>query len=105
MAESDLGVKLGAIAVQELHPGLANAYRRLGRTIQTVGDFHAAQGTAEATTLGDPFEYYSQDSFIVKETLTNRQILMRELEQAQKISRSKLQAADRLKIQTSVRRE
>ena len=39
--------------VQETHPGLSHAYRKLGRIIQTCGDFHAAQGTGEATTLGD----------------------------------------------------
>lgn len=105
MAESDFGVKLGAMHVQEPHQGLANAYRKLGKTIQTTGDFHAAQGTAEATTLGDPLQYHSQDAFIVKETLTNRHILLRELIQAQQLTRSKLNAADRLKSSSSVRRE
>src|SRR5271155_1540231 len=71
LAESDLGVKIGSMNVQEPHQGLANAYRKLGKTIQTTGDYHAAQGTAEATTLGDPFQYHSEDAFIVKETLTN----------------------------------
>lgn len=105
LAESDFGVKLGAMNVQEPHQGLANAYRKLGKTIQTTGDFHAAQGTAEATTLGDPLQYHSQDAFIVKETLTNRHILLRELLQAQQLTRSKLTAADRLKASSSVRRE
>lgn len=91
--------------VQEPHPGLANAYRKLGKTIQTTGDYHAAQGTAEATTLGDPLQYHSEDAFIVKETLTNRHILMRELLQAQQLTQSKLQAADRLKVSSSVKRE
>lgn len=91
--------------VQELHPGLANAYRKLGKVVQSVGDCHAAQATAEATTLGDPFQYHSQDSFIVKETLTNRQILIREFLQAQEQTRSRLAAADRLKTSSSVRRE
>ena len=91
--------------VQEPHPGLANAYRKLGKTIQTTGDYHAAQGTAEATTIGDPLQYHSQDAFIVKETLTNRHILLRELVQAQQLTRSKLNAADRLKASSSVRRE
>lgn len=90
---------------QEPHQGLANAYRKLGKTIQTTGDYHAAQGTAEATTIGDPLQYHSQDSFIVKETLTNRHILLRELLQAQQLTRSKLNAADRLKASSSVRRE
>ncbi|KAL0933222.1 PX domain-containing protein [Colletotrichum truncatum] len=105
LAESDFGVKLGAMNVQEPHQGLANAYRKLGKIVQTVGDYHAAQATAEATTIGDPFQYHSQDAFVVKESLTNRQILIREFLQAQENTRSKLNAADRLKASSNVRRE
>ncbi|KAL8805946.1 MAG: hypothetical protein Q9200_005222 [Gallowayella weberi] len=105
LAESDLGVKFGQMHVQEPHPGLASAYRKLGKIIQTTGDYHAAQGTAEATTLGDPLNYHSSDAFIVKETLTNRHILLRDLIAAQQATRSKLAAADRLKASSSVRRE
>lgn len=88
-----------------MHPGLANAYRKLGKVIQNTGDFHAAQGTAEATTLSDPLAYHSSDAFIVKETLTNRHILLRELLQSQQATRSKLSAADRLKASSSVKRD
>ncbi|KAI7532794.1 vacuolar protein sorting-associated protein vps17, partial [Hortaea werneckii] len=95
LAESELGGKLAALAPQEAHVGLANAYRKLGKIIQNTGDFHAAQGTAEATTLSDPLAYHSSDAFNVKETLTNRHILLRELTQAQQSTRSKLTAADR----------
>ncbi|KAL8935393.1 MAG: hypothetical protein Q9216_005454 [Gyalolechia sp. 2 TL-2023] len=105
LAESDLGVKIGQMHVQETHPGLAGAYRKLGKIIQTTGDYHAAQGTAEATTLGDPLNYHSSDALIVKETLTNRHILLRDLLSAQQATRSKLAAADRLKSSSSVRRE
>jgi hypothetical protein len=105
LAESDFGVKLGGMHIQEPHQGLASAYRKLGKVVQTVGDCHAAQATAEATTIGDPFQYHSQDAFIVKETLTNRQLLTREFLQAQEITRSKLNAADRLKASSNVRRE
>ncbi|EOD45335.1 putative vacuolar protein sorting-associated protein vps17 protein [Neofusicoccum parvum UCRNP2] len=105
LAEGDLGVKLAQMHVQENHGGLANAYRRMGKVIQAVGDYHAAQGTAEATTIGDPLKYHSDDAFIVKETLTNRHILLRELLQAQQQTRSKLSAADRLKASSSVRRD
>ncbi|KAH8430506.1 retromer subunit VPS17 [Aspergillus melleus] len=103
LAESDFGVKLGQMHVQETHPGLANAYRKLGKVIQTVGDYHAVQATAEATTLGEPLGYHSSDAFIVKETLTNRHILLRDLLQAQQATRSKRAAADRLKVSSSVR--
>jgi len=90
---------------QELHPGLAHAYRKLGKVVQMVGDCHAAQATAEATTIGDPFAYHSSDAFIVKETLTNRQLLIREFLQAQETTRNKLGATDRLKASSNVRRE
>lgn len=105
LAEADFGVKLGGMNVQEPHQGLANAYRKLGKVVQTVGDCHAAQATAEAATIGDPFQYHSSDAFIVKETLTNRQILTRDFLQAQENTRSKLNAADRLKASSNVRRE
>jgi hypothetical protein len=91
--------------VQETHPGLSTAYRKLGRIIQTTGDYHAAQGTAEATTLGDALIYHSSDAFIVKETLTNRHILLRELLQAEASRKSKESAVQRLKSSSSVRRE
>jgi len=96
---------MGGMNVQEPHAGLANAHRKLGKIVQTVGDLHAAQATAQATTIGDPFQYHSQDAFIVKETLTNRQILIREFLQAQESTRSKLASADRLRASTSVRRD
>ncbi|KAK5653903.1 hypothetical protein OQA88_7828 [Cercophora sp. LCS_1] len=105
LAEADFGAKLGSMNAQELHQGLANAYRKLGKIIQMVGDCHAAQATAEATTIGDPFQHHSQDAFIVKETLTNRQILIREFIQAQDHTRGRLTAADRLKASNNVRRE
>ncbi|KAJ5084933.1 hypothetical protein NUU61_009512 [Penicillium alfredii] len=103
LAESDFGVKLGQMHVQETHPGLGAAYRKLGKIIQTMGDYHAIQATAEATTLGEPLSYHSSDAFIVKETLTNRHILLRDLLQAQQSARNKRAAADRLKVSSSVR--
>lgn len=105
LAEAEFGQQLQSMSEQELHPGLKHAYRKVGRTTQTAGDLHAAQGTAEAATLGDPLAYHSADAFIVKETLTNRHILLRELLQAQQATRSKLNATDRLRSSTSVRRD
>ena len=105
LAETSLGEKINQLHVQETHAGLANAYRKLGRIVQTVGDYHAAQGTAEATTLGDQLTYHASDAFIVKESLTNRHILLRELLQAEQSRRSKEAAVTRLKSSTSVKRD
>ncbi|KAF2277984.1 vacuolar protein sorting-associated protein Vps17 [Westerdykella ornata] len=104
LAESDLGAKFAQMHVQETHPGLSMAYRKLGKVIQATGDFHAAQGTGEATTLGDPLAYHSNDAFIVKETLTNRHLILRELLQAQSTTRSRESAADRLRASSNVNR-
>lgn len=105
LAESALGEKMALMHVQEIHPGLSHAYRKLGRIIQTCGDYHAAQGTGEATTLGDALSYHSADAFIVKETLTNRHILLRDLVQAEATRRTKENAVTRLKSSTSIKRE
>ncbi|KAG0639288.1 hypothetical protein HOY80DRAFT_905199 [Tuber brumale] len=105
LAESDFGARLLAISQSEAHQGMANAFRKLGKIIQSVGDFHAAQATSEATTLGDPLTYHSADAFIVKETLTNRQILMRELESARKDTRGKLQTMELLKGKGAIKRD
>ena len=90
---------------QELHPGLSMAYRKMGATVRAAGDFHLAQGTFEASSLSDPLAYHSADAFIVKESLTNRQILMRDLETAQSATRKRLREADRIRASSSVKRD
>jgi hypothetical protein len=105
LSESTLGLTLSQMSPQEPHPGLAHAYRRLGATIRAVGDFHLAQGTFEASSLSDPLAYHSADAFIVKESLTNRQILMRDLETAQSTTRKRLREADRIRSSGSVKRD
>jgi hypothetical protein len=100
-----MGVSMAQLAPQENHSGLASAYRKLGAVIRGVGDFHLAQGTFEASSLADPLTYCSADAFVVKETLTNRQILMRDLLAAQASYRSKVSAAERLRTSNNVKRD
>jgi hypothetical protein len=100
-----MGVAISQLSASETHAGLASAYRKLGATIRAVGDFHLAQGTFEASSLADPLAYSSSDAFVVKETLTNRQILMRDLLAAQSSYRSKVSAAERLRASSSVKRD
>ena len=56
--------------------------------MQSVGDFHAAQATAEVT-LADALNHYAANTFVAKETLTNRQFLLRGLEGARRVSMPK----------------
>ncbi|KAK4997755.1 Vacuolar protein sorting-associated protein 17 [Elasticomyces elasticus] len=104
-AESSLGYSLAALMTQETHPGLAHAYRKLGKVIQSTGDYHAAQATSEATLLGDPLTYHSNDAKIVKEILTNRHLLLREFLTAQKDTSDKFRAAERMKSSSKVQRD
>lgn len=103
LSEQTLGLTLSQMSPQEGHPGLNQAFRKLGATIRAVGDYHMQQGTNENFTLADPLAYHSSDAFIVKETLTNRQILMRDLEQAQSTTRKRLKEADRIRASSAVR--
>jgi hypothetical protein len=105
LSESTLGLTLSQMSPQEPHPGLSMAYRKFGSTVRAVGDFHLAQGTFEASSLSDPLAYHSQDAFIVKESLTNRQILMRDLETAQSTTRKRLREADRIRASGNVKRD
>lgn len=105
LSESTLGLTMSQMSPQEGHPGLSQAYRKMGATIRAVGDFHLAQGTFEASSLSDPLAYHSADAFIVKESLTNRQILMRDLETAQSNTRKRLREADRIRASSSVKRD
>ncbi|CCG82729.1 Vacuolar protein sorting-associated protein vps17 [Taphrina deformans PYCC 5710] len=102
LAEQDFGKKLGALSEGETHTGLANALGKLGRILQAVSDAHSAHATHEAATLGDALAYHSRDAFVAKETLTTRQFLIRELNQAQNSSRTKQANASRLKSSSSI---
>ena len=105
LAESQMGVSLSQLSPQETHGGLATAYRKLGAVIRGVGDFHLQQGTFEASSLTDPLQYHSSDAFVVKETLTNRQILMRDHIAAKNLTISRLNAADRLRSSKTPNRD
>src|ERR1700744_39274 len=100
-----MGVSLSQLSPQETHGGLATAYRKLGAVIRGVGDFHLQQGTFEASSLTDPLQYHSSDAFVVKETLTNRQILMRDHLAAKNLTVSRMNAADRLRSSKTPNRD
>lgn len=102
LAEREFGRRLTNLADGESHSGMANAFSRLGRTIQAVSDVRSAHATLEAATLGDALDYHSHDAFIAKETLTTRQLLIREHNQAQNTARTKELNASRLKSSASL---
>ena len=55
-----------------------NMYRRVGKTLQTVGDLNSIMATFDMAALYDDLEWCGRDLYNVKEQLTNRHFLMRE---------------------------
>lgn len=102
LAEQDFGVRLSNIANLETFPGLANGLGKLARTVQSVSDARSAQATIESATLGDAMSYVCEDAYTVKETLTTRQILTRDYNQAQNATRTRTASAGRMKSTTSI---
>lgn len=81
---------------------MSNALNRFGRVIQSVGDYASMQATVEAGTLGDALHYLSRDAFVVKETLTNRNLIMRDLMALQSATRAKQQNASKVRSSSNI---
>ncbi|AET38062.1 retromer subunit VPS17 Ecym_2320 [Eremothecium cymbalariae DBVPG len=77
-------------------------YRRFGKVITAVGDIDSVMATFEMATLYDDLKWIVQDSYIVKETLTNRHFLMKELLQAQQNTKMKQDSARRLRAKRDI---
>mgnify|MGYP001178058000 FL=1 len=55
-----------------------NMYKRVGKTLQTIGDLNSIMATFDMASLYDDLEWCGRDLYNVKEQLTNRHFLMRE---------------------------
>ncbi|QSL65876.1 hypothetical protein MERGE_000156 [Pneumocystis wakefieldiae] len=100
-SEDELGLKFITIADMEQHSGMSNAFRKLGKTVQSISHSRLNQANIKAVIFIDTLSYISSDAFVVEETLMNRQILIKELLSAQTSSRSKISAITRLKSSNS----
>ncbi|KAH3900273.1 retromer subunit VPS17 SCDLUD_003245 [Saccharomycodes ludwigii] len=84
--ENDLGKNLGKLTANNTaistttNGSLTNLmYKRLGKTVISLGDFDSILTTFNMATLYDGLYWCIKDLYNVKETLTNRHILMRDL--------------------------
>ncbi|BFZ57501.1 Vacuolar protein sorting-associated protein 17 [Savitreella phatthalungensis] len=102
LSETDLGYRLSTLPGFESQPGMANALAKLGRVMQSVSDARTAQATVEVATLGDAVQHVADDAYVVKETLTTRQIVTRDYNQAQNATRSKTASTGRMKSTSSI---
>lgn len=103
LALNDFGTKLNQYSAVEFeNQGMAHMWRKLGKVVTAVGDLEAVKATSEASSLGDGLAWVSQDTYVAKEAMTNRHLLMRELSKAQANANSKHQTAVKLKGSTNI---
>ncbi|KAK9463135.1 uncharacterized protein V1516DRAFT_706630 [Lipomyces oligophaga] len=102
LAEIELGHKFTNLTALEFQSGMINMWKKLGKIVMGVGDIEGAHSIAEMATLGDSLAWLSNDAYVIKETLTNRQMLIRELIAAQTTSRNRHATAARLRSSATI---
>lgn len=87
---------------QTLSLDSSGLYHKFGRVITAIGDIDSIIANLDMATLYDPFESIEKDAYIIKEALTNRHFIMRELLQAQQLSKQKQENARRLRAKRDI---
>lgn len=101
--ENDLGVKITELSTLENHhPGMQNMWKRVGKTITALGDYDSVLGSFDLATLGDGLQHVINDGYIIKEALTNRHLLMRDLITAQGNTKIKHENARKLRMKRDI---
>lgn len=89
-------------AFQPLSLDNSDLYHKFGRVITAIGDIESIVANLDMATLFDPLESIEHDSYIIKEALTNRHFVMRELLQAQQTSRQRQENARKLRAKRDI---
>lgn len=82
---------------QSISLDISGLYQKFGKVVTAIGDIDSIVSNLDMATLYDALEFIERDSYIIKESLTNRHFLMRELLQAQQNSKQKQENARRLR--------
>lgn len=94
----DAANKMGVLASCEKdHVGMKNMWQKMSKISELQSDLTLADAISDMATLGDGFQCIAGDLYEVKEALTNRYLIMRELAQAQTNTALKRANADRIK--------
>lgn len=100
---SELGTKLKGLAQFEtVHPGMRNLWEKLAKVTQFQADLILFKLISDMGSLGDGAKALSADFFEIKEALTNRYLIMRELIQAEAQTKSKHVQATKIKSRASL---
>lgn len=77
---------------------LGPVFAAFGQALVSVSDIAYARAAVQMASFVDPLALVAQTGYVAKEQLTNRHLLMRELETLQQNARNKHIAAERIKI-------
>ncbi|CAI5757641.1 unnamed protein product [Candida verbasci] len=99
----DMSNKLNVLAdFETTHPGMKNMWEKLSKIVSLQSDLLLIDSINENAILGDSFQNLSNDFYEVKEALTNRYLIMRELVQAESQTKSKQIQANKIKNKSSL---
>ncbi|KAG9055069.1 Vacuolar protein sorting-associated protein 17 [Serendipita sp. 407] len=104
-AHADMGNKLVDISASEIHPPLASATRKMGRSWHTLADIDAAQEISDRVVIGDSLGYQGLNARSAKETLLQRSLVLEEYQEAVKNTIAKRRNIERLKASSNIRPE
>lgn len=77
---------------------LGPVFAAFGQALVSVSDIAYARAAVQMASFVDPLELVAQTGYVAKEQLTNRHLLMRELDTLQTNAKNKHIAAERIKI-------
>ncbi|CCH58059.1 hypothetical protein TBLA_0A02600 [Henningerozyma blattae CBS 6284] len=77
-------------------------YKRFGKVINAVGNIDSIIATLDMSTLYDGLEWIVKDTYVVKEALTNRHLIMRELLNAQSNTKNKQETAKKFRSKRDI---
>ncbi|RLV92698.1 Vacuolar protein sorting-associated protein 17 [Spathaspora sp. JA1] len=99
----ELSNKLNVLAqFENSHPGMKNMWEKLGKIMQIQADLTLIESINDMGSLGDGVQTLVDDFYQIKEALTNRHLIMRELLQAESQTANKHAQANKIKSRSSL---
>lgn len=100
---SELSTKLKGLShFETTHPGMKNLWEKLSKIVHIHSDLILYQLVGDMISLGDGMNNMANDFYEIKEALTNRYLIMRELIQAETQTKSKHAQATKMKNKSSL---
>ena len=95
---NDMSVKLNELHLVEAnHPGMRNMWEKVSKVMSIQADLSLVELTNDMATLGDTVKNLENEFYEIKEALTNRHLIMRDLLNAQNDTNRKHKFASKVK--------